>query len=162
MMLGYARTHTNAKTPTRGNPSDAGIDVYFCPEDTTEVKLIQPGECSLLRTGIKLEIPHGYMVEVKNRSSIASKQNLLVGACVIDSGYSGEILINLHNVGKETRHIGHGDKIAQLVVIPVVHARLTEISEEMLYDEPITISNRKEGGFGSTDKKNESQGKTSV
>ena len=162
MMLGYARTHINAKTPTRSNPSDAGIDVYFSPENKDDVRLVQPGECALFRTGIKLEIPHGYMVEVKNRSSVASKMNLLVGACVIDSGYSGEVFINLHNVGKETRSIGYGDKIAQLVVIPVIHARLTEISEEMLYDEPITISNRKEGGFGSTDKKDESQGKKSV
>ena len=94
------------------------------------------------------------MLEVKNRSGNASKRSLLVGACVIDSGYNGEVFVNLHNVGTTTQFIERGMKIAQVVMIPVVHFRALETKEDNLYDwHPITISDRGEGSLGSTDKK---------
>jgi dUTP pyrophosphatase len=89
------------------------------------------------------------MVQVMNRSSIASKKQLVVGAHCVDSGYDGEIFIDIHNVGSTTRTLQPGDKIAQLVMVPVVHFRMREATE--LYDEPITISNRGDGALGSTD-----------
>ena len=75
-----------------------------------------------------------------------------MGACVIDSGYDGEVFINLHNVGKEGQIIVPGTKIAQVVLVPVVHFRAVEASNDNLYGwYPITISDRGEGALGSTD-----------
>jgi dUTPase len=91
------------------------------------------------------------MLEVKNRSGNAAKRSLLVGACVVDSGYDGEVFINLHNVGREPQFIMPGSKIAQVVLTPVVHFRATERTQGSLYDYPMTISNRGDGALGSTD-----------
>ena len=91
------------------------------------------------------------MLEVKNRSSIAAKRSLIVGACVIDSGYAGEVFINLHNIGSETQFIENGVKIAQLVLIPVVAFRAWENTGGELYEYPVTISSRGAGALGSTD-----------
>ena len=100
MIVQYHRVRRDVRRPTRGHPSDAGLDVYFCPADHALTALrIAPGENKLLQTGLRFEVPHGYMLEVKNRSSVAANLGLLVGACVIDSGYAGEVFINLHNVG---------------------------------------------------------------
>jgi dUTPase len=94
------------------------------------------------------------MLEVKNRSGNASKRSLLVGACVIDSGYDGEVFVNLHNVGTRSQFIERGMKIAQIVMIPVVHFRALETNKDNLYDwHPITISDRGDGALGSTDNK---------
>jgi dUTP pyrophosphatase len=90
------------------------------------------------------------MLEVKNRSSVASKQQLIVGACVVDPGYDGEVFINLHNVGSRARRVKAGDKIAQIVMTPVIHFRPVEVSSDSLYNQDICISNRGSGGFGST------------
>ena len=150
MILEYAKVHPGVTEPQRANPSDAGLDVFFSPKDSATV-LINPGESKILETGLKFGVPHGYMLEVKNRSSVAAKRSLIVGACVIDSGYDGEVFINLHNVGSEVQVILPGNKIAQLVMIPVVHFRTTETSAEKIYMHPMTISNRGAGALGSTD-----------
>jgi dUTP pyrophosphatase len=113
---------------------------------------IEPGQSAVLPTGLKFGVPHGYMLEVKNRSGLASKRSLVVGACVVDSGYDGEVFINLHNIGTEAQIVESATKIAQLVMVPVVHFRAIETGRDNLYDwYPITISDRGEGGFGSTD-----------
>jgi dUTP pyrophosphatase len=152
MILEYQKVHDGARTPDRANPSDAGLDVFYSPADAALAgKLINPGQSVILGTGLKFGVPHGYMLEVKNRSGNAAKRSLLVGACVIDSGYDGEVFINLHNVGTEPQFIESGMKIAQVVLTPVVHFRATERSEGSLYDYPMTISNRGDGALGSTD-----------
>jgi dUTP pyrophosphatase len=93
------------------------------------------------------------MMEIKNKSSVAYKRQLLVGACVVDSGYEGEVFVNLHNIGSETQHLDPGDKVAQAVVIPVVHARFIASESPDIYDwYPITISHRGTGALGSTGK----------
>jgi dUTP pyrophosphatase len=75
----------------------------------------------------------------------------MVGACVVDSGYNGEVFVNLHNIGSKPQTINAGDKIAQAVVIPVVPVRFLETSNDNLYDwSPITISGRGTGALGST------------
>jgi len=150
MIIEYTTLHDNVTLPKRANPSDAGLDVHFSPKDGNNV-IILPGESVVLETGLKFGVPHGYMLEVKNRSSVASKRSLIVGACVIDSGYNGEVKINLHNIGNDTQKLLPGDKIAQLVMVPVVHFRASH-SGDALYDDPITISGRGAGGFGSTGK----------
>ena len=155
MILEYYRTRSDALPPTRANPSDAGLDVRFNPDDG-ELKgvYLEPGESKLFSTGLKFGVPHGYMLEVKNRSGNASKRSLLVGACVVDSGYDGEVFVNLHNVGTRTQFIERGMKIAQIVMVPVVHFRALETTRDNLYDwYPITMSDRGDGALGSTDNK---------
>lgn len=152
MIIEYHRTHFNAHPPTRGNPSDAGLDVHFSPKARESVT-VEPGESVVLGTGLKFGVPHGYMLEVKNRSSVAAKRSLIVGACVVDSGYDGEVFVNLHNIGNETQVVEPHTKIAQVVMVPVVSFRAMETTNPDLYDwYPITISERGDGALGSTDK----------
>jgi dUTPase len=88
-----------------------------------------------------------------NRSGNAAKKQLLVGACVVDSGYDGEVFVNLHNIGSEMQIVENGMKIAQAVLIPVVPVRFVETTRDALYDwYPLTISDRGDGALGSTDK----------
>lgn len=151
MMIEWCRTHFNVHPPSRANPSDAGLDIHFNPK-ALEAVTIEPGSSAVLPTGIKFGIPHGYMLEVKNRSGMAAKRSLIVGACVIDSGYDGEVFINLHNIGQATQVIEPHAKIAQVVMTPVVHFRAMERrGDDNLYGwYPITISDRGDGALGST------------
>ena len=151
MIVEFARTRSDAYDPQRANPSDAGLDVFYSPEQGKQVIAVEPGESKVIPTGLRFGVPHGYMLEVKNRSSVAAKRSLIVGACVVDSGYDGEIFVNLHNIGKETQYVRGGDKIAQLVMIPVVNFRATQSTSGDLYRSPITISDRGDGALGSTD-----------
>ena len=150
-MIEWCRTHFNVHPPSRANPSDAGLDIHFSPPDNSPVT-IEPGTSAVLPTGLRFGIPHGYMLEVKNRSGMAAKRSLIVGACVIDSGYDGEVFINLHNVGTATQIIEPHAKIAQVVMTPVVHFRALERQGDSdLYGwYPITISDRGDGALGST------------
>lgn len=152
MIIQFSKTRHNARTPQRANPSDAGLDVFYSPDDQEVAgKWLTPGSSGLFSTGLKFGIPHGYMIEVKNRSGMAARRSLVVGACVVDSGYTGEVFVNLHNIGKESQFIQPGEKIAQLVMTPVVHFNARESSFEELYAEAITISDRGTGALGSTD-----------
>ncbi len=69
---------------------------------------------------------------------------------MVDSGYDGEVFINLHNIGNTIQVLSPGDKVAQLVMTPVVHFRPMETTEDILYTYPMTISNRGAGALGST------------
>jgi dUTP pyrophosphatase len=136
--------------PVRANPSDAGLDLRFNPEEDKPLS-VGPGESKIIPTGLKFGVPHGYMIQIMNRSGNAAKKQLMVGACVVDSGYNGEVFVNLHNTGYKTQNIKPGDKVAQAVVIPVVPVRFLETSNDNLYDWwPITISGRGDGALGST------------
>ena len=150
----YSLPHCKHK-PVRANPSDAGLDLKFNPKDghPKSYMVLDPGESKILPTGLKFGIPHGYMLQVMNRSGNAAKKQLMVGACVVDSGYDGEVFVNLHNIGPDCQIITAGDKIAQGVLIPVVPVRFVETTRDALYDwYPITISDRGDGALGSTDK----------
>lgn len=114
--------------------------------DCTKTYHIPPRESRLLPTGIKVEVPYEYMLEIKNKSGIASKKQLFVGACVVDCGYNGEVFVNLHNAGYETQIIKPGDKIAQAVLIPISYCEIEEVFEDSLNQN----ASRGEGGFGST------------
>ena len=154
MILEYHILRETQYAPTRSNPSDAGLDLRWIPEEaSTRVMGISPGASVLMPTGCKFGIPHGYMLEIKNRSSMAHKKQLLVGACVVDSGYDGEVFVNLHNIGASTQYIEAGDKIAQAVVVPVVPVRFVATPDPAVYDwYPITMSDRGSGALGSTDR----------
>ena len=155
MHLKVYRMRPPAQLPHRAYPADAGMDLFYCSNG--DKKLYQtadfhiPPKCSrLLPTGIKVEVPYGYMLEIKNKSGIASKRQLLVGACVVDSGYNGEVYVNLHNIGAETQVIHPGDKIAQAVMIPIVHCKVEEVDTDRFLN---FNSERATGGFGSTGEK---------
>ena len=151
MILEYCRVREGVKPPERANPSDAGLDLYSNQGDNKDI-VIEPGKSAVIPTGYRFGVPHGYMIEIKNRSSVAAKRSLLVGACVVDSGYDGEVFVNLHNVGTEAQTIEPQTKIAQGVMVPVVHFRALETHNGNLYNwYPITISDRGEGALGSTD-----------
>lgn len=152
MILEYYALPHASHFPTRANPSDAGLDLPFNPADGSSQKFhILPGESAVLGTGLKFGIPHGYMMQIMNRSGVAAKRKLIVGACVVDSGYDGEVFVNLHNIGTETQVIQAGDKIAQGVVIPVVPVRFVAAGDDNINSwYPITISNRGDGALGST------------
>ena len=135
------------KTPTRAHSNDAGFDLYI-PEDFL-AQVLNPGQSVLIPSGIKAKVPKGHALIAFNKSGIAAKKNLLVGASVIDESYQGEIHIDLHNVGSTPQVISPGDKIIQLLCIKMnyVPVQVTE-SEDELFGE--TVSERGEGGFGST------------
>jgi len=154
MIIEYNKKRLSAQSPTRSNPSDAGLDVYYCPKDSMVSSCsIEPGKNMLLPTGLSFGVPHGYMLQVCNRSSMGAKRSLVVGAHIVDSGYDGEVFIDLHNIGSETQHIERDAKIAQLVMVPVVHFRAQEVATRSLYHDDITMSNRGDGALGSTDSK---------
>ena len=146
----YSMPHAKHK-PVRANPSDAGLDLKYNPDVGSQPVSIEPGQSMILGTGLKFGVPHGYMIQIMNRSGNAAKKQLMVGACVVDSGYDGEVFVNLHNIGSKPQTINPGDKIAQAVVIPVVPVRFLETSNDNLYEwAPITISGRGSGALGST------------
>ncbi len=152
MIIEYKKKRAAAQSPTRSNPSDAGLDVYYCPKDPMVSSCsIKPGENMLLPTGLSFGVPHGYMLQVCNRSSMGAKRSLIVGAHIVDSGYDGEVFIDLHNIGSEIQYVESGAKIAQLVMVPVVHFRAQEVRETSLYRDDISMSKRGDGALGSTD-----------
>lgn len=139
------------RPPERANPSDAGLDIFYNPEEADTVTL-EAGDNAVLSTGVRFGIPHGFMLQVMNRSSMAAKRGLIVGAHCVDSGYDGEVFIDLHNIGNESQQVNPGDKIAQVVLVPIVPFRALETNTGNLYNwYPITISNRGKGSLGSTD-----------
>jgi dUTP pyrophosphatase len=151
MILEY-KMRAGAKKPMRANPSDAGLDVFYCPADPkVSSASLKPGQNMLMPTGLSIGVPHGYMLQVCNRSSIGAKKSLIVGAHIVDSGYDGEIFIDLHNIGDETQYVAAEDKIAQLVLVPVVHFRPVQLQDADLYRDEISLSNRGDGALGSTD-----------
>ncbi len=140
------KTRPAAKLPHRAHAHDAGMDFFFIPEDKRPV-LIGPGDSAVLQTGLKIEVPRGYMLQIMNKSGVASKRSLLTGACVVDHGYTGEIFVNLHNVGKETQMIEPGTKLAQGVFIQVETFDLELIEEDDIYGK---VTSRGSGALGST------------
>ena len=82
LIIEFAKTRPDVIVPQRANPSDAGLDLFFNPPNGEEV-VIDPGRCALLQTGCRFGVPHGYMLEVKNRSGVAAKRSLLVGIPVV-------------------------------------------------------------------------------
>mgnify|MGYP003111667670 CR=1 FL=1 len=140
------RTRETAKVPTRAHDGDAGMDFYYCPQERSPA-VIHPGHSALLQTGVKVEVPKGYMLQIMNKSGIASKRSLITGACVVDHGYTGEIFINLHNIGRETQMIEPEQKLAQGVFINIASPSINIIEEDNIYGE---VTSRGDGALGST------------
>ena len=135
----------NAIIPTYGSEFAAGADLYAAID---EAITIEASETKLVPTGIALAIPVGFAGLIYARSGLASKRGLApankVG--VIDADYRGEVMVALHNHGKEAQTIEAGERIAQMVIAPFVTANFI-LSDEL--DDTV----RGAGGFGSTGRK---------
>ena len=133
-----------AKLPTFGSAEAAGEDLYACLDaDVT----IAPGETAFIPTGLAMELPRGFVGLIYARSGLACKRGLApankVG--VIDSDYRGEFIVALYNHGKEPQTVSHGERVAQLVITPVLIPSYMEVQE-------LNDTQRGAGGFGSTGK----------
>ncbi|UTT38453.1 dUTP diphosphatase [Glutamicibacter mishrai] len=127
--------------PSYAHPSDAGADLH-----AREGLMLEPGERALVRTGIALAIPHGYVGLVHPRSGLATKHGITVvnAPGTVDAGYRGEIMVTLLNTDKrEAFSINRGDRIAQLVIQKVEQAAFTQVDS-------LEETARGAGGFGST------------
>ncbi|ATH07722.1 deoxyuridine 5'-triphosphate nucleotidohydrolase [Halobacteriovorax marinus] len=113
-----------------------------------ETLVIPAGKRVLVPTGLSYEIPEGYEVQVRPRSGMSLKTNLLIvnSPGTIDCDYRGEIKIIIGNFGDDEAHIEHGDRIAQMVIAPVTQATIVETTS-------LSETERGQGGFGSTGKK---------
>jgi dUTP pyrophosphatase len=137
----------DVKLPTRGTPQSAGIDFYV-PNDYGE-RSLGPGHKAFIPSGIKANVPPGHALIAFNKSGVALKKHLFVGACVVDEDYQGEIHLHVVNVGTEAVTIESGEKLVQLVLIPVFYDIIEEAKQEELFSE---ATERGSGGFGSTGK----------
>ena len=131
------------KEPSRGTSVSAGLDFYI-PDDFKATK-VWPGKAILIPSGVKAQVPEGYALIAFNKSGIATKEGLIVGACVVDEDYEGEIHIHMINVGDKVVDIIPGQKLVQFVLLPVNYQNIEVVNEL-----PQRQSERGEGGFGST------------
>jgi dUTP pyrophosphatase len=144
MKVYMKKVHPAAIMPTYGSAGAAGADLYALPAEDHPV-VIASGETVMIHTGVAAAIPEGYVGLVYARSGLACKRGVApankVG--VIDSDYRGEIMVALHNHGEMPQAIEPGDRIAQLVIAPVVQASFE-------WTEDLDDTTRGAGGFGST------------
>ena len=134
-----------AAMPSYGSAEAAGADLYACLETAVE---IAAGGTAMIPTGLAMALPEGTVGLVYARSGLASKKGLApankVG--VIDSDYRGEVMVALHNHSAQAAVVEPGERIAQLVVAPVLRAAFAEA-------DALSDTVRGEGGFGSTGRK---------
>lgn len=136
------KLRSGAVLPTYGSAQAAGADLYACLDAPLA---IAPGQTAFVPTGIAMEVPQGCAGLIYARSGLACKRGLApankVG--VVDSDYRGEILVALHNHGTKIQEIAPGERIAQMLITPV----LTPPYEEV---QALSDTSRSGGGFGST------------
>lgn len=138
------RLRENAILPTYGSAGAAGADLYACLDNDI---VIAPGASAFVPTGLSMEIPEGCAGLIYARSGLACKRGLApankVG--VIDSDYRGEFIVVLYNHGDSEQVISHGERIAQLVITPILTPAYVETND-------LSETQRSSGGFGSTGK----------
>ncbi|MGP1276394.1 MAG: dUTP diphosphatase [Caulobacterales bacterium] len=130
--------------PRYQTPGSAGMDLPAALPDDAPV-VLQPGEWQLIPTGLAIALPEGYEAQVRPRSGLAAKFGI---SCVntpgtVDADYRGEIRVNLINHGREPFTVRRGERIAQMIIAPVVQA-------ELVLSETLDETQRGTGGFGST------------
>ncbi|MCU1527766.1 MAG: deoxyuridine 5-triphosphate nucleotidohydrolase [Frondihabitans sp.] len=141
VLLAPAAGHDTSVTPTYAHPGDAGADLL-----AAETLTLAAGHRALISTGVSIALPDGYAAFVVPRSGLAAKHGITVlnAPGTVDAGYRGEIKVTLLNTDPSLDYeIQTGDKIAQLIVMPVVRATFIPV-------EKLPESLRGEGGFGST------------
>lgn len=139
MQVKIKKLKPEAKLPSYAHEGDVGMDMY-----AMDRVVVAPGEHVRIWHGFALEFPTGFAAIVKDKSSI-SKAGLHTMGGVFDAGYRGEYNTHLVNLSSESYTIEAGDKVSQLVIIPVAIPELVEVDE-------LTDSSRGTGGFGSTGK----------
>lgn len=138
MFVGVQLLSDRARLPTRGSAAAAGLDLYS-PMATT----IAPGTRQLIMLDIAINIPTGTFAHVLPRSGLAVKHGIHVGAGVIDSDYRGNLGVLLMNLGDQPFEVNVGDRIAQLVIQPVILMNVVEQTE-------LSSTERGSNGFGSS------------
>ena len=129
--------------PVRGTEESAGLDIYHCGEDTT----MYPGTRFDAKTDLCVEIPEGHVGLIVPRSGLGRKGIALVNTVgVIDSDYRGEIGMTLQNTGSVPVAIAHGDRVAQMLIIPYAKVQLERVDDVSA----LSKTERGTGGFGST------------
>lgn len=141
MQIKFQKLSKEAQLPTYANPGDAGMDLR-----TTESKTLKPGERFVFPTGLAVAIPEGYVGLVWDRSGLAAKVGFTCLAGVIDAGYRGEIGIVALNTSKKSIKIEKGDRVAQLLIQPIIQAKISEAKT-------LSQTQRGKGGFGASGKK---------
>lgn len=142
IVIDLVKIHHDVTTPVYAKPGDSGADI--CAYLEQEMVRIMPQQSMVVPTGLKVAVPRGFEIQVRPRSGLASR-----GLCVanspgtIDSGYRGELKVLLLNTSDFPHQIFHGQKIAQIVVAPVLTASFREV-------EDLEETERGVGGFGST------------
>ena len=139
-VLDVRRLDPDLPLPGYAHPGDAGLDLYAA--DTTT---LQPGERALVPCGIAIAIPEGHVGLVNPRSGLAVDHGLTVlnGPGTIDAGYRGELKVLLINLGQDAVEIRHGQRVAQLLLLPVALVDVREVDR-------LDVTSRGSGGFGST------------
>lgn len=145
MKLQVKKLNPGAELPTYGTEHSAGADLYVCLEQSV---VIQPGKTEFLPTGLSIAVPNGYAGLIFARSSLGAKRGLApankVG--VIDSDYRGPVMVALHNHGALPQTVEPGERVAQLLVVPVLAPEMELVAE-------LDETDRGNGGFGSTGRK---------
>ena len=134
----------NIILPEYKTDGSSGMDLMANVEQTVK---IFPGEKKIISTGIMVAIPEQYEIQIRPRSGLAAKNGISVlnTPGTIDSDYRGEIKVILINLGKDIFEIKKNDRIAQMIVCPIIKVKLEEV-------ESLPETARGKGGFGSTDK----------
>lgn len=155
MDLRVKRLHPDAKLPTRATDGSAGLDLYFVgtPElgedEECTGRLVEAwvgGATTRLETGISVEIPAGHVGLLCLRSSMSREFTIPNGLGIIDADFRGELQVALRcHTSFDGMYIKPGDRIAQLVIVPVLQTRVVEVEE-------LGSTPRGTGGFGSTGK----------
>lgn len=143
MKLKIKKLNDNAIIPKRATEGSAGMDLYACIETPI---VLGAGERTMIPTGIAISLPNAdYVAYIYARSGLAVKNGITLSNCVgvVDSDYRGEIKVGLINLSKHDFVINPNERIAQMVIAPVILPEIEEVAE---LDETL----RGEGGFGST------------
>ncbi len=149
----------DVETPNLGTEDSACFD-FFIPEYSKDIKdfitsqtnnfcdnngfVLKPNTSIMIPSGIKMKVPKNHCLIFKNKSGIATKNKLLVGACVVDSDYRNEVFFNLHNVGKENQTLQFGQKIIQGKLEKVIKTKVVKVKNNF------KDKTSRRGGFGST------------
>lgn len=141
--LKFKKSNEDAVTPSYAYPSDSGFDLY-----STEEVTIDSLDRKLIPTGIHINIPDGYEIQVRSKSGLALKEGLMVlnSPGTVDQGYTGEIQVIIFNTSNQSKKINKGQKVAQAVLCPVVSGKWINFVEQKEIDN----KDRNESGFGST------------
>ena len=125
--------------PTRAHGTDAGIDLKAPRQFTLEAY-----QRKIIKTGIHVELPHNTVGYIKSKSGLLAQYGIIAEG-TIDEGYTGEICVIMINTGEKDKYFSRGDKIAQLVVQPVLYVGMVVVDE-------LEETERGDNGFGSTGK----------